>query len=69
MFYWGTYEVDPAQGQVIHNILGAYVPEMVGTRQVRAFTIDGGQLVLRTLPAADGSFSEFVWRRAQPASP
>ena len=63
--YFGTYEV---QGQsVVHRIEGSLYQNWAGESQVRPFTAESGELVLRTPPMrlADGStvVNELAWRR------
>jgi Lipocalin-like domain len=63
--YFGTYEV---QGQeVVHNIDGSLFPNWSGVKQVRPFTAEFDQLVLRTPPMtlADGTtvVNELAWER------
>jgi hypothetical protein len=63
--YFGTYEV---QGQnVVHYIEGGLFQNWAGQRQVRPFTAESGQLVLRTPPMqlGDGTtvINELAWTR------
>lgn len=63
--YFGTYEV---QGQdVVHRIEGSLYQNWAGQSQVRPFTHESGQLVLRTPPMrlADGAtvVNELAWAR------
>jgi hypothetical protein len=63
--YFGTYEL--AGTDVVHYIDGSLFPNWSGEKQVRAFTAEGDELVLRTPPMADGSggtvVNELVWTR------
>jgi hypothetical protein len=52
--YWGTWDVDPARGTVTHHVRGSLFPNWVGQDQVRAFTLDGDRLTLRTPPLRQG---------------
>ena len=45
--YFGTYEVAPDGGSVIHHVEGALNPDWVGGQQVRTLRFDGDRLVLR----------------------
>jgi len=47
--YVGTYEVRP--GAVVHRVEESLYPNWSGAEQVRPFTYDGTELVLRTPPA------------------
>ena len=63
--YFGTYELDG--GSVVHYIDGSLFPNWSGEKQVRPFTAEGDELVLRTPPMADDSgatvVNELVWTR------
>jgi hypothetical protein len=66
--YFGTYEV---QGEsVVHLIDGSLFPKWSGEKQVRPFTTEFDQLVLRTPPMtlADGTtvVNELAWKRDKP---
>ncbi len=63
--YFGTYAV---QGQdVVHHLDGSLYPNWSGADQVRPFTTEFDQLVLRTPPVrrADGTtaVNELTWNR------
>lgn len=63
--YFGPYRVDDAAGEVIHHVLGALSPTMVGTDQHRRFTLDGDRLVLSPPPREPGAGRAYLtWRRA-----
>lgn len=60
--YAGSYEVD---GDVVkHTLYSALHPNLPGSTQLRRVTLDGDDLTLSSLPAADGSFFRIRWRRA-----
>jgi hypothetical protein len=63
--YFGTYDLDG--GSVVHYIDGSLFPNWSGEKQVRSFTPEGVELVLRTPPMADDSgatvVNELVWTR------
>ncbi len=44
--YWGTFEVDPIHGQVVHHVQGAFETQAIGTDRIRSVTLDGYTLVL-----------------------
>jgi hypothetical protein len=48
--YFGTYEVDEEKRAIIHHVKGAYLPNWIGTDQVRFFEISGDRLTLSTPP-------------------
>ena len=45
--YFGTYEVNEAEGYVVHHVEGSVFPNYVGTDQKRFFELSGDQLVLK----------------------
>jgi hypothetical protein len=63
--YFGTYEL--AGDSVVHNIDASLFPNWSGEKQVRPFTAEGDELVLRTPPMADGNggtvVNELAWTR------
>jgi len=64
--YCGTYTVDAAAGAVAHHVDGSFVPDWVGSDQVRYFELHDNQLVLTTPPMqmADQEWvSHFAWQR------
>lgn len=44
--YFGTYEVDEAQGKVIHRVQGSLMPSYTGTDQPRPIRFVDGDLVI-----------------------
>jgi Lipocalin-like domain len=48
--YCGTYDVNDAEGYVVHHIELDRVPNLSGTDRKRYFTLDGPRLVLRPAP-------------------
>jgi hypothetical protein len=68
--YFGTYEVDEAEGYVTHYEQGDVFPNAVGTKQRRYFEIDGDRLVLSVPPVVLGGermTARVVWERVGPA--
>jgi len=66
--YFGRYAVDDQARMVTHYIDGASFPNLVGSKQVRAFAIVGNRLTLSTPPIQVGGrsvTSELVWERAE----
>ena len=64
--YFGTYDVNNADGFVTHHIQGSLFPEYSGTDQVRYFEVEGERLTLRTppLPAGDQTITgRLIWER------
>ena len=52
--YCGTYEVNEAEGYVLHHVQMDKVPNVAGSDRKRYFTISGNRLVLRPSPLPDG---------------
>ena len=52
--YCGTYEVNEAEGYVVHHVQMDKVPNAAGTDRKRYFTLSGNRLVLRPSPLPDG---------------
>jgi hypothetical protein len=44
--YFGTYEVDEAQGKVVHRVQGSLMPSYTGTDQPRPIRIVGDELII-----------------------
>ncbi len=64
--YFGTYSVDEEKGTVTHHLKGAYLPNWVGTDQVRNFEVSGDHLTISTPPIlAQGTtiVSVLSWKR------
>ena len=59
--YFGPFTVDAARGIVTHHVIAASDPEMVGTNQLRRFTLDGNRLTLEA--DRDGWTAHVVWQR------
>jgi hypothetical protein len=52
--YCGTYEVNEAEGFIVHHVQMDKVPNVAGTDRKRYFTITENRLVLRPSPLPDG---------------
>lgn len=44
--YFGTYTIDEPAGTITHSIEGSWFPNLVGTEQVRRYSLDGNRLTL-----------------------
>src|SRR5215470_8705526 len=67
--YSGTYEIDEAQGMIVHHVIVADFPNIVGTDLIRRFTLENGHLVLETQPVLRAG-KTWVFRLTwAPASP
>lgn len=65
--YCGTYEVNAAQGWVVHHVELDKVPNVVGTSRKRFFTFSGKRLVLRPAPPLPEGVVEYslTWERVE----
>jgi len=48
--YFGTFEVRPREGLVIHHVEGSMIPNWIGGEQRRHFTLNGDRLILEPPP-------------------
>src|ERR1019366_7120069 len=48
--YFGTYEVNEAEGIVLHHVRGSLWPREVGTEYKRNVALSGNRLILTTTP-------------------
>ena len=60
--YFGRYTVDEKAHTVTHLVEGAWFPNYVGTKQVRAYSFEGDRLILRA-DSVRGR-ATIVWKRA-----
>jgi hypothetical protein len=65
--YCGTYDVDAAEGSVVHHVELDKVPNMIGTDRKRFFTFHGNRLVLRLAPPLPEGIleSSLTWERVK----
>jgi lipocalin-like protein len=66
--YFGTYTIDPQSQTVTHHVLGASLPNWVGSDQLRYYRFDGTRLLLSTpqLLCCGQSFEYvLIWERIQ----
>jgi Lipocalin-like domain len=63
MAYFGQYHLHEAAGTLTTAVEGALNPSMLGTEQVRWYTLEGDTLTLRTPELANGTVGELVWER------
>jgi hypothetical protein len=61
--YFGTYEVDEAEGVVRHHVIGAGYPDYRGTIQVRQFSFEGDTLTLQAPTPGEESMRVLLWQR------
>ena len=66
--YFGTYEINEAEGYVVHHVEGSVFPNYVGTDQKRFFELSGDQLILKPPPRqVDGEqhTTRVTWQRVK----
>ncbi|WP_419905235.1 lipocalin-like domain-containing protein [Kiloniella sp.] len=64
--YFGTYEVKPSTGEVMHKLEGALDASNVGIEVSRQMNVEGDRLVIRldtTTPAGEPITRTLTWRR------
>ncbi len=64
--YFGRYSVDERDATITHHVLTSSLPNLAGTRQVRAYTLDGQRLTLTAPPLPRGGHlivAVTVWDR------
>ena len=64
--YFGSYEVNEAEGVVTHHVHGASFPNWIGGDQQRFFEFAGNQLILSTPPILAGTSTMtgvLIWER------
>ncbi len=66
--YWGTFEVDEPNRNVLHHISACSYPNWEGTTQVRHYELAGDRLTLSSASVTAGGASivaTFVWERVR----
>ena len=66
--YFGTYEVNEAEGYVVHHVEGSVFPNYVGSDQKRGFELSADQLILKPPPRQVGGeqhTTRVTWQRVK----
>jgi hypothetical protein len=65
--YCGAYDVNAAEGYVVHHIEVDREPNLAGSERKRYFSLSGNRLVLRPAPPLPPGVREWtvVWERVQ----
>jgi hypothetical protein len=65
--YCGAYEVNAAEGYMVHHVEVDREPNLVGSKRKRYFSLSGNRLVLRPAPPLPPGVREWtvVWERVQ----
>lgn len=61
--YYGTYRVNVAEAWIDHHLVGASLPDWVGSVLGRAYVLDGDSLTLSADIAHTGQRAVLKWRR------
>ena len=61
--YFGHYTVNESDQTLVTEVEGALNPSLVGSEQLRHWSLEGDTLTLRPPPLADGTVHELVWTR------
>jgi hypothetical protein len=46
--YYGTYDINEAKRVIIFHVSGAWLPNWIGTDQIRYYTVKGNRLTVKT---------------------
>jgi hypothetical protein len=60
--YWGTFEVFPEEGIVVHRVEGSSFPNWIETEQIRHFRFDEDDRLTLEADTPAGHF-KLVWRK------
>ena len=64
--YYGTFDLDQTKGAVIFHVMGAWLPNWIGTDQIRYCALSGNHLSISTAPALYGGKTgtgKLIWER------
>ncbi len=64
--YYGTFDLDETKGVIIFHVKGAWLPNWIGTDQIRYCTLNGKRLTINTAPVLfDGKngVGKLIWER------
>jgi len=64
--YYGTFDLDETKGVVIFHVGGAWLPNWIGSGQIRYCTLSGNRLTISTAPVLfDGKnrVGKLIWER------
>jgi len=66
MGYYGTFDLDETKGVAIFHVRGAWLPNWIGTEQIRYYTLSGNRMSISTAPVLfDGkkTVGKLIWER------
>jgi len=64
--YYGTFDLDETKGVIIFHVRGAWLPNWIGSDQIRYYTLSGNRLTITTAPVLfDGKnrVGKLIWER------
>jgi hypothetical protein len=64
--YYGTFDLDETKGAIIFHVKGAWLPNWIGSDQIRYYTLNGNGLTINTAPTLfDGKnrVGKLIWER------
>ena len=65
--YYGTFDLDETKAAVIFHVRGAWLPNWIGTDQIRYYSLGENRLSISTAPVLfDGkkAVGKLIWERA-----
>ena len=66
MGYYGTFDLDETKGVAIFHVRGAWLPNWIGTDQIRYYTLSDDRLSISTAPVLYGgktAVGKLIWER------
>jgi len=64
--YYGIFDLDATKGAIIFHVRGAWLPNWIGSDQIRYYTLSGNRLTITTAPVLfDGknAVGKLIWER------
>jgi len=64
--YYGTFDLDETKGVAIFHVRGAWLPNWIGSEQIRYYTLSGNRMNISTAPVLfDGKkrVGKLIWER------
>jgi hypothetical protein len=64
--YYGTFDLDETKGAIIFHVRGAWLPNWIGSEQIRYYTLSENHMSISTAPTLfDGkkTVGKLIWER------
>jgi hypothetical protein len=64
--YYGTFDLDETKGVIIFHVKGAWLPNWIGSDQIRYCTLNGNRLTISTASTLFGGkkgVGKLIWER------